>query len=71
MTFNGPVDLRDSIGGLSYEDLLARSSEVCLRGLGLRVPDVPTLIHIEEGAGEAKDDFLLEVLREALARDSG
>ena len=67
MTFHGPVDLRDSIGGLSYEDLLARSSEVYLGGLGLRVPDVPTLFDIEERAGEAQDEFLLEVLREALS----
>jgi hypothetical protein len=68
----GPLDVLGRIGlGATYEDLLARSHEVGIGSLAVRVLDLAAVIETKEQAGRSKDRATLDVLRETLRLQGG
>jgi hypothetical protein len=63
----GPLGLLGTIGrGEDYEDLIARSEELEVAGLVIRVLGLETLIQLKEELGREKDVAVLAVLRHTL-----
>lgn len=56
-------------GGLSYEDLVPHSADICASGHRLKVLGLPLLISIKERLDRPEDRALLPLLREALRQD--
>jgi hypothetical protein len=66
-TRHGPLDVLGKIGaGAAYEDLFARSHEVEVGDVKIRVLDLAAVIETKEQAGRSKDRAVLDVLRETL-----
>ena len=68
LTVYGPVDLRGTAGErIGYEELLANSPEIEIDdSLRMRVPDLGTIISIDEKTGSARDLAVLARLRSTL-----
>jgi hypothetical protein len=69
ITKYGPLDVLGAIGeGLSYEDLLPRSTEILIREhVHVRILDLEALIEVKEQLGGEKDRAMLPILRQTLA----
>jgi hypothetical protein len=69
MTKYGPLDVLGSIGeGLSYEELLPRSTEILIsEDVHVRILDLEALIEVKEQLGGEKDRAMLPILRQTLA----
>ena len=72
LTRLGALDLLSTIGrGLTYRDLLGRTTVYRLDGLDVRVLDLAAVIESKEHADRDKDRAALPVLRQALALKAG
>lgn len=68
MTTAGPLDLLGTLkNDRGYLELLPHTEELKLKGLKIRVLDLPTLIRIKEETGRPKDKAVLPLLRSILA----
>lgn len=71
-TSAGSIDLLGEIvGGGQYEDLLPHTVTITLFGRGVRLLDLPWLIHVKRAAGRPKDLEVvaeLEALQEEIER---
>lgn len=68
-TSHGRLDVMGSIGDeLTYPDLVPRSRARTVRGLGIQVLGLETLIASKETADRPKDRAVLDLLRETLAQ---
>jgi hypothetical protein len=72
LTRCGPLDALGRIGRSStYDDLYARSHEVEVQDLRVRVLDLAAVIESKEQAGRSKDRATLDVLRATLRQRDG
>ena len=72
-TKHGPLDVLGAIGiDDDYAELNSHTEDVEIaEGVVVKILDLPTLIAVKEKTARAKDNYMLEILREMLSIQSG